>query len=65
MGKGVAIYYKSDLNLFNLKNIVLKSLEGISDNPIILASSSRHELTAVQKTFSDFITVAFRKRNKA
>jgi DNA-binding transcriptional LysR family regulator len=65
MGKGVAIYYKSDFNLFKMKNIVLKSLEGIPDNPVILASSSRNELTVPQKIFSNFITAVFRKRNKA
>jgi DNA-binding transcriptional LysR family regulator len=64
MGKGVAIYYKSDLDLFRLDNIVLKPIMGIPPTPLTLVSSQSNELIQVQKTFIDFIVSAFRKRKK-
>lgn len=62
-GQGITLYYKSDIDMFRLDNVVIKQIEEITDNPVILGSLGSNELSASQKLFSDFLASAFANEN--
>jgi DNA-binding transcriptional LysR family regulator len=58
-GKGVALFYQSDILPFKLNNIVACRLSDIPHNPLVLATPSRKQLTLWEKTFRDFLLSVF------
>jgi DNA-binding transcriptional LysR family regulator len=62
-GKGVAIFYESNLKLFNLNNIVVRPLAERPNNPLVLAMSAYKKLTQDQKEFCDYVVSVFRRNH--
>jgi DNA-binding transcriptional LysR family regulator len=59
-GEGVTVYYESDLEFFKLKNITVRPLADLPNNPLVLAEFTMAELTESKKIFRDFVISNFR-----
>jgi DNA-binding transcriptional LysR family regulator len=58
-GKGVAVYYESDIIPFKTNNITLRPVKEMPSNPLVLATSVYSDMTASRKKFWDFMVSVF------
>jgi DNA-binding transcriptional LysR family regulator len=58
-GKGVAVYYESDIIPFKTNNIALRPLKEMPGNPLVLAASVYRNMTALQKKFWNYMVSVF------